>query len=56
MKQDLLRLADKLDELACVGDSDYDFSELGDWFYTWGSEGVLNVANELRELSKKANS
>lgn len=52
MKEKLLALANQLDEIADLP-RDYEYTELGEWFVSWGSNDVYKVASQLRQLAKE---
>lgn len=53
IEQKLIQLADELEEIADFNEES-DFSELGDWFMSWGSGEIFHVANKLRRIAKES--
>lgn len=53
MKEELLKLVEELEELASINRNDIVYSELGDWFYSWGSSEVNNIAAKLKSMANK---
>lgn len=51
-KQELAALAELLEELADLPE-EVNFSEVGDWFHSSGSQEVSNVAGRIKRIAER---